>query len=458
MLVYRKYICIVVILFIEILLTGLSYSATGAPPPKEVQLSLADDNTSNPTINVFYDGSGSMEGFVRFKHYTSYMYLVKDLEVILNSKWPKSTPNYYKFGSKVIKLSERRKIISVVKPPFYEEKGILNRTYIDKVFNESGVCAKNSLNILVTDLFQTQSDVGLLLKEINKKCVTDTNAIGVAGIKSEFEGYVTDISMDEKGLLYNSENNPKHPYRPFYVVAIGSYRDVSEFFDSLVERIPAIYSKAPENKDSMKIFYPRLVNPLVSFSGNDWKFNSLNKTSGQTEGLVEKKSKFQKEVVMQLKFTNEAAAGARMTLKYNPLKYVCNLDKVQLEPKITVEKYYNGKFNNKDKEGFFNVTSRFEENNTIVMEIKLKKVLPDTGLFRISVNLEPARKSLTEQRHWWDAWNLELDSLDRWRERPSSFPGHKTVNLKTFMDSLWDMTISNKDLNIGQLYYYIDVD
>ncbi|MBF0518553.1 MAG: hypothetical protein HQK92_02390 [Nitrospirae bacterium] len=442
--------CLFFLLFTQ---ATYSYGELAAPPPEEIKLNILESTDNNTVINIFFDGSLSMKGYVVSERFTSYKTLVNNLESIITARWPKSILNIYKFGSKVFKLKERNDVLMAVNSAFYEEKGISFKTYIDKVFDENGVCDNNTMSVVITDLFQSDGDINRVLKKINEKCMEKSVAVGVIGIKSEFKGVVTDIGLYEKGLPYSSKRDSKDTYRPFYLLIFGPYNNVLDFFDSLSEKLPAVSTDMYEFKDKMTIFYSHMVNPLISFEGS--KFESLNKTARETSGLINNKT-YQKEIVKQYRVLNEAGAGVRLSLKTHPLKYIPAFCESKIKATYKIEKFFNGQFITKDD--FFNISSGTEDNNTIFIEVKIKKKIWDGGLFRISVTLNAEKEALNNNENWWNDWNLKLDDLDKWRKFQFLFPGYKTVNLNTFMSSLSDMTIQKSDLKLGQLYFYLMID
>ena len=157
------------------------------PPPARQQGDNLSKISDEIKINLFIDATESMKGFVGVGSPTNYMQVIRNLDSLVVNGWKKCSIVFYKFGSHVQQLNGRDHLKALDKT-FYQQSGLSSDTQIDKVLANDGIYQKNTLNLIVTDLFQKDSDAVLLTKLLKEKCLTKGLAIGIIGVKSQFSG------------------------------------------------------------------------------------------------------------------------------------------------------------------------------------------------------------------------------------------------------------------------------
>ncbi len=196
---------------------------------------------TNPlTINLNIDGSGSMLGYVNEEN-SSYIQALKllDSTLALSSRRSPSTVKYYRSGdyqhqAKELTRSEFRK---AEKADFYNGTNPI----LPAVSSDLGSLItkpKNSdrLTVIVTDLEQNDGDVNLIANKIKENYFNskDKNyAVGIWAVKSEFNGTVYSASDANKKYNYNTKGKTSKQYRPFYILFLGDYKDIANYFDKL---------------------------------------------------------------------------------------------------------------------------------------------------------------------------------------------------------------------------------
>jgi hypothetical protein len=217
--------------------------------------------TKDLEIDVFFDNTPSMQGFVNPGISTAYCDTLFRVEDAILKCWPTSKINFYKFGNDIIRL-EGRDYLRVVYPDFYNlETDKTNlKTEIDKVIahntdyekikdNENNTDDsqksnkitppdyENDLRIIVTDLFQDETDINLLVKQINDLILSKGKSIGIIGLKSEYDGIIYDLGIGNLRIKYSTKNEngieQKGRYKPFYLIVIGNIQDVYYFYSTL---------------------------------------------------------------------------------------------------------------------------------------------------------------------------------------------------------------------------------
>jgi hypothetical protein len=126
---------------------------------------------------------------------------------------------------------------------FYRERDIFMRTYIDSVVNRTET---SRLSVLITDLFQDEGDVNIMVDRIKSKCFAKGVMVGVVGVKSDFRGNVYDVPGYPAGYPLDSKE------RPFYMLMFGNQYNMELLFD-------AMKSKPFVKEDQFLVFTNNIV-------------------------------------------------------------------------------------------------------------------------------------------------------------------------------------------------------
>lgn len=198
--------------------------SVGAPEKQE----YAKSDTAD--FDVYLDGTTSMYGYVNYPGGTVYGEAVKNIERTASENWKSEKTQFIKFGDDFKTLS-RDEFLQMNQAGFYDQKD----TSLQKVVEQADA---KKVNVIVTDLFQTNQDIDSLMLALKKKCLTDGNALAVIGIKSQFNGKIFDIGKAMASVDYASTDDPK-TFRPFYVLAFGKEGDIREFVQDYAKNLPS---------------------------------------------------------------------------------------------------------------------------------------------------------------------------------------------------------------------------
>jgi hypothetical protein len=234
------------------------------PPPEDMDFEEIAPLTEDINADIYIDASFSMAGFVNPPN-SFYVRTLQMLERAFISGWPKRSNSlkFHKFGSKISKI-EREQVLSAAFAEFYMDPEFRAQTRIEKVIENAN---RDNLNIIITDLFQIDADVNLLIGSLNQKFLTKHNSVGVLGIKSHFNGKVFDVGLEDFNFNYYTYMGRKvDEYRPFYLLIIGKYKDIVHYYEML--KINGL-SNFPEK--NFIIFSPKLVERLATFENSDKK-------------------------------------------------------------------------------------------------------------------------------------------------------------------------------------------
>ena len=116
---------------------------------------------------------------------------------------------------------------------------------------------EGQLVVIVTDLFQDDSDITQLIGHVKDKYIKKGVDVGLFGLRSQFDGTVYDIGSGEgSSLRYRSTPGNPETFRPFYLLVLGRHADIAHYFDRLTAN----------STDAQTIIFSRyLVSPLLSF-------------------------------------------------------------------------------------------------------------------------------------------------------------------------------------------------
>jgi hypothetical protein len=220
-------------------------------------------------VDICIDATPSMDGFAAATNST-YSRFLEDLEGSLISGVKNVHDlRFFKFGERIreVPRSEFRHARTV---GFYHEPGMFRDTNIELALgNKTDPAARATpgqstkptpplprVTVVITDLFQKDQDVNIVIKQIKDGCLTQGDcSVGVLAIPSEFNGSVYDAHVPT--YKYASTADPT-TYRPFYLLMFGPEEELIGFADVLS-------AKPYVNLKHLLIVGPRIVR---SFSVN----------------------------------------------------------------------------------------------------------------------------------------------------------------------------------------------
>ena len=275
----------------------------------------------------------------------------------------------------------------------------------------------NHLSIIVTDLFESESDWSNVTQKIREKFFANHLAVAVIGIKNSFYGEIFDVGLNADKFNYNSWDNPDR-YRPFYLLVLGRDNVVKNFLQKFNER-----QTLPNDTGYL------LLSENLTLTAGDFSNFTLeeqeNFYSDDTLGLDSRVKEFGLDNFSE-------AASFMFTWQYEPPLGACPLDLSEVDTSIEI-------FSVEGEEW----TTR-QENN---VRVSLLKDNRQSQLFLVKVSLTP-EKSLTEGKlnfirakimptergyklpAWVELWSVTVDGSAK------NFDGSKTVNLTRVLNSL----------------------
>ena len=421
--------------------------------PREISKGLA--------VHIYFDATLSMQGFVNSEGPTHYKQMCRELKsVITVGGWSNEKVKYFKFGTKVEPISDED-YQTVAIPDFYETEDIMGQTFIDKVLNyemresptgniervaptpeeqsevvkseveTDGSNEANRLVIIVTDLFQDKGDINSLVAQLKEKYIVKGIEVGLLGFRSQFKGKVYDFGFGERSRFYESTEGESETYRPFYLLVLGKYADIANYFDNLIAR--------GFDKAKTIIFSRYLVSPLLSFNGASID----DPTNLNSDDFVSPDPRLKQYEIID----DSKSASISAKMKYVPSLHAMNFNSDTFEVSIIAKCSDEEKTKVKKAQECLEVTSTLSKNedgDELNIEFSLdSQSLPQRTVYLYEVTLSP-NFDIFQVPEWCSEWDMGAD-----RE------GSKTLNLVNFVRDLSLVSAQMYRPQIAKFYFYI---
>ena len=327
---------------------------------------------------------------------------------------------------------------------------------------------KDTLLAIVTDLDQADGDVTILLQKIKATYLNKDKkgyAIGIWAIKSQFKGevFVQKPNFIERFPFPNAESADTN--RPFYVIFVGLYQDISRYFENLANNNNLL------DESELVIFSPSNIVKNISYLDKDInKQLSEAQVSSQPWRLKYKNAKIQAQdensQLWEIPSLQTDKINIEDSVNLELLDYTLpmKVNSIKVEPDIEVFNKFYKEFvkSNELMEDDSSLKSAMQlgqwsiNNNDItnaqeqlsfVSTIQPDK-FPEPGIYLYKFDV--VAKNFQEQE-WWDDWSWKAG-------RDSNLDGSKTHNLLNFLRGLKTITNSLMKENppiIGHFCYAI---
>lgn len=379
-------------------------------------------------VDVYFDATVSMRGFTEQAAGNVYRTLPDLLSDIGDSM---GEIKFYSFGENVKELSGReyRKFSS---PEPYNE-------IITAVHNVVDKSDSSHLSIIVTDLFESDSDWSNISKKIRDKFFANHLAVAVIGIRNSFSGEIFDVGLNAAKFHYDSYDYP-YRFRPFYLLILGQESAVKNFMQKFKERqtLPndTGYLLLSENLSETSSDFSKMTLQTIENFFIDDKLTLADKNAREF-GI----DRWRDHATFTLEFSYNPPLGAcplNMSAINSDVKvFTLNDEEWELLPDATSEIIL------KSIEG--------NENNFTVQF----KVLPEDGLKEGRINFVHAELSPSEKGYlmpeWVYNWNMANVDVD-----PANFDGSKTINLIHVLGSLKDSVFVASRPALVNLNFVVD--
>jgi hypothetical protein len=80
--------------------------------------------------------------------------------------------------------------------------------------------------------------------------------------------------------------------------------------------------------------------------------------------------------------------------------------------------------------------------------------LPGDGIYCFTIIFHPPSESYSLPQ-WISDWNMDERLIEYWKQNPDQFKGNATLNLKNFLNNIWQIIYLKHKPKIARLYCYI---
>lgn len=424
-----------------------------SPPPEESPEGLKPVSEAL-RVDLFFDATLSMKGFVSTQATSVYQQVVPLLERGVIEGWNGGQAAFHKFGDDIAPLPGRD-YLGAVRPSFYGDSKYNTKTFIERVIDRA---QPEHLTVIVSDLFQDNADVNQLSDRLKQKFIANDLAVGVYAIRSQFAGQVYDVGPDNYTFGHTSGEKAQ-TYRPFYLLAFGSHADIAHYFEVLAA---GGLGGSPESH--ALIFSRHLAAAPASFA--EAKLKTADRLSEvSVSNLLSRPYKGDRVKAFKLS-GGKPEAKLGLELRYNSALKDALAHGGELTPEVTAWKAEEAGgaelalVENRQAQGAFQVSARLLPEQPPFETIDLRAVLkaaelPGAGVYRYRARLRPSRYALPE---WVGRWNMRDDEIKGWHARPQEFDGGKTYNLENFLGTLQGAVLSTTPPVVCDVYFYIRMD
>ena len=377
--------------------------------------------------DIYFDATVSMKGFTTLPNNNVYVTLPDLLGDLCSAN---GQTNFFAFGEQIHALNGRnyRKFAA---PDVYNEQ-------ITAIFNVIDRADVNKLSIIVTDLFENESDWSNVSKKIRDKFFAQNLSVGVIGIKNPFKGEIFDVGLNAAKFNYNSGDNPDR-FRPFYLLILGQEDFVKNFLQNFNQK---------QNSANDTGFL------LLSSNLNDISSDFSNFTLGDVDNFYSDDTLSLDNRFKEFGVDNfNENASFMFSWQYQPPLGVCLVDFSDVDTDINIFSAENDAWTPlTNKNNDVRVSLLKDERQADIFLIKTS-LTPEKSLAEGKLNLVSIKISPKEQNFslpaWIDLWNVDIDASAQ------KFDGSKTVNLSRILESLKNTIFTAAKPNLLQINFIV---
>ena len=358
--------------------------------------------------DIYFDATVSMRGFTTLAAGNVYLTLPDLLGDLCGSL---GAVNFFSFGEQIHAL-DGRSYRQFATPAVYTEP----ITAVANVVDRADV---NHLSIIITDLFESDSDWSNVTQKIREKFFANHMTVAVIGIRNSFSGEIFDVGLEAAKFNYNSADNPDR-YRPFYLLVMGRDDIVKNFLRKFNER------QTLPNDTGYLLLSETLTETASDFTTLTTQ-EQENFYSDDTLGLDSRVKEFGLD-----SFVEPAAFIVSWT--YQPPLGACLLDLSAVDTSVEVFSVAGEDWTPLDSNDVR--VSLLKDDRQPEMFLVKVSLTPEKSLAEGKLNFVRVKVMPTEQGYrlpaWVEAWGVTVDGSAR------NFDGSKTVNLTRVLGSLKD--------------------
>jgi len=414
-----------IIICAALLLVGCGGNQIQSVPPLPGTLPNALTAPEKINTDIYFDATVSMKGFTTLAAGNVYLTLP---DLLSDLSGAAGEIKFYRFGEQINEL-DRANYRRFTTPEVYTEP----ITAVANVVDRADV---NHLSIIVTDLFESESDWSNVTQKLREKFFANHLAVAVIGIKNSFNGEIFDVGLNAAKFNYNSWDNPDR-FRPFYLLIMGRDDFVKNFLRKFNER-----QTLPNDTGYLLLSENLTENPsdFSSFELGDVE----NFYSDDTLGLDGRVKEFGLD-----KFA--AAASFMINWQYQPPLGACPLDLSAVDTSVEIFSVDGEEWTPIDKNDVrVSLLKDDRQSQSFLLKVSLT---PEKSLAEGKLNFVRIKVMPTERGYklpaWIDLWSVNVDASAK------NFDGSKTVNLSRVLGSLKDSVFAASRPALMQINFVV---
>ena len=394
---------------------------------------------------VYLDATPSMQGFSTPGSAGQYGIFLQELELALQQGWNSTDAQWFSFGTRRDPIGQRPAYQPATNPSFYGRSGFLD-TRIDIALED---VSPSSLIIVVTDLFQQDADISLLIEKIKQKVLPNHLAFAIVGARAEFKGTIYDVGQQKLSFPWDSKGDPNR-YRPFYALIIGRTSDVLHLTEVFLS-----VSKIVHSKNLLLLSTDLVRTPL------NWKTAKVTGSKGVNQNANVVRPAVPRGLVFKRIGRNNVEISANLV--YDPIQSAPSVrfDKLSWDTRAIlwrsgglVETASTRQLSS-DGPSTDNFHIGREGNDHLAIKVNIPpQRLPYRGTYIVA--LRPVLGGdIFDFPSFCSEWNFDVVATTK-LAASGQFDGTKTQNLSAFIHSVWAVMLQDHQPDIGTLYFYLE--
>lgn len=403
-------------------------SVAELPPIPNVE--IVEDKNEPVVMDVYWDATCSMQGYTTIPQNNIYLGLPDNLEDIGTNL---GEVHFFRFGENITPM-EGRQHRKFMESGFYNEV----ITSANKVIENSD---PNHLSIILTDLFETDADWSNLAKQIKEKYFLKYQSVAVIGIKNPFKGDIFDVGYENSGKIFYDSGLDTVKFRPFYMLVMGSDKDVRSFITKCKERM------GNDERVKYLLFTNKMVDKVPDLTTMD--------TSNMKNIFIDSKLTINDKRLIEYGIdSQDEEVDINGIFDYAQLADVCPIDKNKLQSVVSIHYLKDGVWEEETDKSKIKMQLDQSEEAPDKFQWSVRFVpqdlLPPDSIVLIEAFVSPGRDGL-QLPDWVREWNMDSQGA----YDLTQFDGSKTVNFVKLVSSLKDNCVSAEIPSIANMFVVI---
>lgn len=379
-------------------------------------------------VDVYFDATVSMRGYTTLAAGNVYRTLPDILTDVGSSM---GEVKFYQFGAE-IKLLENRDYRKFSSPEPYVEVITAIQNVVDRADT-------SHLSVIITDLFESDSDWSNISRKIREKYFANHLAVAVVGIRNSFDGEIFDVGLNAAKFNYTSYDYP-YKFRPFYMLVMGNENSIERFLEKFKER-----QTLPN-----ETHYLLLSENLATESNDFSDLPILDLQNFFNDNRLEIADSTVKEFGLD---TFSSPASYTVQFDYKPQFGACPLNFNEIVTDVKVFSLEDSEWQAIDSNDVkINVKPLEENANSFAVTLTLtpERTLKNGRINFVHAALTPSEKGYLLPE-WVRAWNMPNVDVDA-----ENFDGSKTINLIHVIGSMKDSVFAAARPTLVNMNFLVD--